>query len=167
MKTFLKMTSLALMGLLVLSACRAYVGGGYGYGRGGWYAGSGHHGYYDGYGRWRRGHWDNQLMTTSSDFQTDAASEDPARLLSEDFSISRDSAGKILEVVKTGNKEALKAINVKPRELAPLLKLQMPDRGSIEKIADALNEDPAKIENIMSHFIMDIRAQRANAVETD
>jgi predicted HAD superfamily phosphohydrolase YqeG len=79
--------------------------------------------------------------------------------LAREFGIRVESAQTILNIAHNANEEQITKLGIESSDLMALVQLQMPSRESLQKVAKALNEEPAKIENIAQSFVTDVRAQ--------
>ncbi len=88
-------------------------------------------------------------------------SNSSAKLLAEDYDIKYSSAAQILAITNqaANREEVVKKLQLQPRDLQALGKLELPSRESVEKVAQALGERPAKIEKILKDFLSDAKSE--------
>jgi hypothetical protein len=151
-----KVSSIVLIGsALALASCRVSVGY---YQNVGFYRHHHHHSYC-------QHHRCSENMAAYSfdggnESQVDI--EQSAQTLAHDFAIRPESARKIIEAINTDSsqlKDQFERIGVPEKDVKALADLQMPSQNSIQKVAHALNEDPAKIEGMTIRYIEDMKQQ--------
>jgi hypothetical protein len=103
---------------------------------------------------WHHGGWQHGSHHHLNVLSTDSAVE-----LAREFGIRVESAQTILNIAHNANEEQITKLGIESSDLMALVQLQMPSRESLQKVAKALNEEPAKIENIAQSFVTDVRAQ--------
>ena len=90
---------------------------------------------------------------------TPPAEKNPTRLLAKNYDIKESSAQKIIAFAGKKNKmKMLPELGLTSKDVAPLLRLEMPEQASIQKISTKLEEDPAKIERLLADFVGDIKS---------
>jgi hypothetical protein len=143
------MKAIRALGVLFVAAmmfqsCNVSVGVGHGHGHGsdwGWHHGGWHHG----------GH-----------HHLNALGMEPAEELARDFGIRVESAQTILNIAQNANDEQIAKLGIESTDLMALAQLQIPSHESIEKVAKALNEEPANIEKVAQSFVSDVRVQMSD-----
>jgi hypothetical protein len=85
-----------------------------------------------------------------------------AEEMAQEFGIRVESAEMILGLAHTGNEQQLNRLGIETSDLAALVQLQMPSHEGIERVAKALNEEPARIEKVAQSFVTDVRAQMSD-----
>ena len=158
-------------------------GWGHGWGHGGWDHGGGgwDHGGHEGHG----GGWDHggheghgggghgggghgggghggghHLEIMGTQLATDAAPQD---LLVAKYGISSSSSETIVKLAQSNERrqaKALASMGLSSDDIGAFAKLEMPSADGIDKMATALNEDPAKIQALITDFITDIKVEK-------
>lgn len=165
MTKILAASAFALFTMISLQSCNATVRYNYGDHRGyncnrynencsyrrGWYSG------YDrdyGYRRLEGVAASNEL----------ASAESPASMLAGDYGIKFSSAEKILAITTNSinRNEIVKKMKISRSDLKAISKFELPSREIMQSVARSLGERPAKIERILTDFIADAKAEKAN-----
>ena len=135
---------IAIVSAISLQACHYEYGGG-----GHWH--EPHHGGGDHHG----GHHLVEAVDIA-----DTAVLSSAETLASNYSISLDSASKIINFAdNTDNTQTVGELGLSNEDMTALNSLNMPSKESIQTIAARLHEDPATVEKIFADFIADIKSE--------
>ena len=86
---------------------------------------------------------------------------DSAQLLARDFGLKLQSAQTILKFSQSKQlNRDLRNAGLKPKELLPLTKFEMPSSETVSKVAAILGENPRRIEAVFSSMIADLKPAR-------
>lgn len=161
MKKILSTSLFALFAVVALQSCNATIRYGYGDHRGyncnrynndcgyrrGWYSG------------YPRRHGGNRFIE-----ETAIVADNSAILLANDYGIKVSSAEKILAITTnaTNRDTVVKKLNLSNADMKAISNLEMPSRASVQNVANSLGERSAKVERLLTDFIADVKAEKAN-----
>lgn len=153
---------LSLLSLSLFSGCNgfSYQEGGRGY-WGGWALGGGRDCGAGCAENDRRRSGPGSFSIESIEFGSNAVSHS-AYLLSRDYNLKVDSAQKILSVASGRwlSRHQLRQVGLLPEDRKYIRNLQRLPHEVVQRVSAALDEDPAKIRNVVDGFISDMSHQR-------